>query len=130
MTESNGKTVIVIGASRSRHKFGNIAVRAYLSQGYCVIPVNHQAEEIEGLNAYDSLKEVSVDSVDMISIYVTPEQGIDLLEEMTRFQPDEVWFNPGSASPELLKKAEELGLPVIQACSIIGIGRSPGEFAE
>ena len=51
MTELEQKTVIVVGASRSRDKFGNKAVRAYQSQGHRVIPINPSAEEIEGLKA-------------------------------------------------------------------------------
>jgi len=128
MTEIEQKTVIVVGASRSRDKFGNKAVRAYQSQGHRVIPINPIADEIEGLKAYSSLSEVVIDTVDQITVYVPPEEGIKLLAEMVRLQPREVWFNPGSESPELLKKAQELGLPVIQACSILGIGSSPGEF--
>jgi predicted CoA-binding protein len=128
MENAEQRTVMVIGASRSREKFGNKALRAYVSQGYRVIPVNPLAEEIEGLKAYPSLAEVPLDSVDLISVYVPPESGLELLEEMIRFRPEEVWLNPGSESRELLKKAEELGLPVIQACSILGIGRTPGEF--
>ncbi|MDG2390860.1 MAG: CoA-binding protein [Planctomycetaceae bacterium] len=128
MGKSEQQTVIVIGASRFRDKFGNKALRAYVSQGYRVIPINPLAEEIEGLKAYRSLSEVPLDSVELITVYVPPESGLKLLEEMIRFQPEEVWFNPCSESQELLKKAEELGLPVIQACSILGIGRTPGEF--
>ena len=41
--------IAVIGASNDRTKFGNKAVRAYLSQGFTVYPVNPKAEEIENL---------------------------------------------------------------------------------
>lgn len=128
MPDPDPQTVIVVGASRSPEKFGNKAVRAYLAQGYWVFPVNPSADEIEGEPAYATLGEIPVESVDLISVYLPPETGIDLLPEMVRFEPREVWLNPGSASPELLRQAEELGLPVIQACSILGIGRTPGEF--
>jgi len=128
MSQTNTKTVVIVGASRSREKYGNKAVRAYLSQGYRVFPVNPHAKQIEGLTAYASLSEIPVGSVDLISVYLPPDRGVDLLEEMSRLQPEEVWFNPGSESPQLLETAERLGLPVIQACSILGVGRTPGEF--
>lgn len=128
MTNSECQSVIVVGASRSRAKYGNKAVRAYLSQGYRVFPVNPSADEIEGEPAFATLDQIPVETVDQISVYLPPEKGIELLEEMVRFQPREVWLNPGSESPELLARAEELGLPVVQACSILGVGRTPGEF--
>ena len=121
---------VVLGASRLREKYGNKAVRAYRSQGYRVYPVNPHATEIEGIPAVGSLDEISEETIDLVSVYLPPEQGISLLEEIQRLHPREVWFNPGSESPELLEKAASLGLPMIQACSILGIGRSPGEFGK
>lgn len=127
---SQPEIVIILGASRSREKFGNKAVRAFAAQGHRVYPVNPFADEIEGIQAYKSLAALPVDEVDRVSVYLHPEVGITLLEEIQRLQPAEVWFNPGSDSPELLAKAAEMGLPVIQACSILGIGRSPSEFGN
>jgi len=124
------ETVVILGASRSREKFGNKAVRAFAAQGYEVYPVNPYTEEIEGFKAYHSLESIPLKTVDRVSVYVHPEVGITLLGQIARLQPSEVWLNPGSESPELLAKAEELGLPVVQACSILSVGRSPGEFGN
>jgi predicted CoA-binding protein len=127
---SQPESVVILGASRSRNKFGNIAVRAFAAEGHDVYPVNPYADEIEGIKTYHSLAELPVQDVDRVSVYLHPELGITLLEEIQGLNPAEVWFNPGSESPELVAKAEELGLPVIQACSIVGVGRSPSEFGN
>lgn len=119
-------TVAVLGASTDRHKFGNKAVRAYLKQGYDVFPVNPSTTEIEGLTVYPTLADVPVKHLDRISVYLPPAIGITLLEEIQAAGAQEVWFNPGSESPELLARAEELGLDVIVACSIVDIGVQPG----
>jgi hypothetical protein len=39
-----------------------------------------------------------------------------------------VWFNPGSESAALVARAQALGLNAIEACSIMGIGDSPGRY--
>jgi hypothetical protein len=41
-----------------------------------------------------------------------------------------VWFNPGAESPELLQKAQQLGLNVIAGCSIVNLGLSPHDFPD
>jgi hypothetical protein len=41
---------------------------------------------------------------------------------------DELWLNPGTESPEVLAEAERLGLNVVQACSIVGLGLSPSQL--
>jgi predicted CoA-binding protein len=118
-------TIAVVGASTDRNKYGNRAVRAYHSQGYEVFPVNPHADTVEGLKAYPSVLDVPAERLNRISVYVPPEVGMKLLDEFARKPADEVWFNPGSESEELLERARELGLPVVVACSIVAIGQSP-----
>ncbi len=121
-------TIAILGASTDRSKFGNKAVRAYIEQGYDVYPVNPRADEIEGLKSYPSLADVPVEKLDRISVYLPPEIGISLLEEIQAAGADEVWFNPGSESEELITRAAELGLEPIIACSIVDVGSQPGEL--
>ena len=123
-------TVAIIGASRDRRKYGNKSLRAHLQQGYEVFPVNPNAEEIEGLRAYRSLSEVPARRLDRVSVYVPPEIGITLLEEIRDKRPKEIWFNPGSESAELLRIADDLGLNPIQACSIVDVGLSPAMLPD
>jgi predicted CoA-binding protein len=122
------KTVAVIGASADRTKFGNKAVRAYRDAGWTVFPIHPTLEQVEGLPAYRNLDALPVATVDLVSFYVQPHVGVTLLEQVGRIKPAEIWLNPGSESPELLARAEELGLNVIQACSILGVGRHPGSY--
>ncbi|MEX0727935.1 MAG: CoA-binding protein [Planctomycetaceae bacterium] len=121
-------TVAVIGASSRRRKFGNISLRAHEQQGYDVYAVNPNEETVEGHPAYASIVDVPVDRLDRVTMYVPPHIGITLLEDIAGKSPGEVWFNPGSADTALLQKAKDLGLNVIQGCSIVDLGVSPGEF--
>ena len=123
-------SVAIIGASRDRSKYGNKSVRAHLQQGYDVYPVNPNADMVEGLTAYANLDDVPVDSLNRISVYVPPEVGIGLLDEIQEIGAREVWFNPGSESSALLHRASELGLDIIQACSIVDVGVLPSAFSD
>ena len=118
------KTVAVIGASNDRAKFGNKAVRAFRQQGYTVYPVNPKEKEIEGLPAYKSILEVPV-RPQMVSVYVPPPVLVKILPDIAAKGCDELWLNPGAESEEVLDGAERLGLKVVQACSIMGVGMSP-----
>lgn len=130
MTEAPQPTVAVIGASEDRSKYGNKSVRAHLRQGYRVFPINPHASSIEGQQVWASVTEVPAQRLDRITVYVPPEIGITLLEQFAAMHPGEVWFNPGSENDALLQRAEELGLPVINACSIVDLGASPSEFGD
>jgi predicted CoA-binding protein len=121
------RSVAVIGASTNRRKFGNKAVRAYAAQGYTVFPINPHEQAIEGHRAYRSVLDVP-DAIDMATVYVRPEVGVRVMDEIARKGIGEVWLNPGADGDEVVARAEALGLKTIQACSIIGIGDSPGRY--
>ena len=123
-TPAAGRTVAIVGASNDRRKFGNRAVRAYLRQGYDVRPVHPTLAEVEGLRVYPTLDAIA-DRVHIVSFYVPPAIGIDLLDAVAAKAPNEFWINPGAGSPPLLARAAALGLKPIQACSIIAIGEVP-----
>ena len=118
------KTVAVIGASGNRAKFGNKAVRAFRLRGYTVWPVNPHESQIEGLTVYRSIADVP-GPIDMVTFYVPPDVGLQVIEAVATRQPGEVWLNPGSESDALIARARALGIEPVAACSIFGIGISP-----
>lgn len=118
-------TVAVVGASRDRGKFGNISVRAHLQQGYEVFPVNPHADEVEGLRAFESLSDVPAEKLDRVTVYLPPNLTLDLLDEIAEVDPAEVWLNPGSSDEDVRDRAEQLGIEIIEACSIVDLGVSP-----
>ena len=118
------KVVAVVGASSDRRKFGNRAVRAFQQQGYTVVPINPHEAEVEVLKAYASVLDVP-GPVDMASLYVPPEIGELVIEEIARKGIAEVWVNPGAESDALIARARALEIQPIVACSIVAIGRNP-----
>ena len=118
------KVVAVIGASNDRRKFGNRAVRAFLQQGYTVVPINPHDAEVEGLEAYASVLDVP-GTIDMASFYVPPDVGEVIIGEVAQKGIAEVWLNPGAESDELIARAKALQINPIVACSIVAIGENP-----
>ncbi len=122
-----GKVVAVIGASSDRSKFGNKAVRAYLHQGYTVVPIHPKETQVEGLKAYPSVRDVP-GHIDLASMYVPPSVGQSLLDEIAAKGITEVWFNPGAESPAVIARARALNLTPVVACSILGMGEEPSAY--
>ena len=120
------KTVAVIGASNDRRKFGNKAIRGFLHQGYTVVPINSHEPEIEGIYAYASVLDVP-EPIHMATIYLPPSEGLRVLSEIVQKGIPEVWINPGADSPAVVKRAQELGIEPIIACSLMAIGEMPGD---
>ena len=122
--------VMIIGASRHRNKYGNKAVRAYQQQGHDVLPVNPHAEAIEGIAVHASIADVP-EPIDRAALYLPEQQGLEAVEALAaRGDVGEVYLNPGADAPNVVRKAEALGLNVRTACAIVAIGLSPSQFQE
>jgi uncharacterized protein len=102
-------TVAILGASADRTKFGNKSLRAHAQAGYDVYPVNPKGGQIEGLTVYRTLAEIPAARLNRVSVYLPLAVGLAALDEIAKRGCDEVWFNPGSESPEILAKAREIG---------------------
>ena len=121
-------SVAVVGASTDRSKYGNKAVRAFRNAGFDVYPIHPRAVEVEGLTAYPTLGALPVERLDRVSFYVPPTVGLGVLDQVGGKTIGELWLNPGAESPELVARAEALGLTIVQACSILAIGEHPERY--
>ena len=121
------KTVAVIGASGNRQKFGNKALRAFENKGYTVIPINPHEREVEGHRTYATVLEYP-GSIDMATVYVHADAGVKVMDDLAKKGIAEVWLNPGADEQPVVARARALGLNIIQACSIIGIGDTPWRY--
>ena len=119
--------IAIIGASNNPKKYGNKAVRAYASAGWEVFPVNPNEKEVEGLKCYPSVRDIP-GKVDFASLYVPPNVGMKVIQEIAEKGIRKAYLNPGSESKELVEKAKELGIEPLLACSILAIGKKPDDF--
>lgn len=121
------KTVAVIGASSNRQKFGNKALRAFEKQGYTVIAINPNEPHVEGHKTYPTVLDYP-GPIDMATVYVPAAVGVRVLDDVKQKGIAEVWLNPGADDAVVVQRARQLGLNVIQACSIIAIGDTPWRY--
>jgi hypothetical protein len=64
----------------------------------------------------------------MATVYVPAAAGVRVLDDVKQKGIAEVWLNPGADDDVVVRRARQLGLNVIQACSIIAIGESPSRY--
>ena len=119
--------IAIIGASKDKSKFSNKAVRAYKKHHHVVFPVNPNVREIEGLRCYPSLFEVPLD-LDAVSLYVPPEIGVKVVDDILKKGIKKVYLNPGAESKEIKDRLKNNKIQVILKCSITEIGENPKKF--
>ena len=112
------ETVVVLGASPKPERYSNQAVRALVEHGHRVIPVHPLLKEIAGVPAVSALTQIN-GAVNTLTLYVGPERGKELIQEMIDLKPDRVIMNPGAESEEIEAHLNDKGILVLRACTLV-----------
>jgi uncharacterized protein len=115
-------TVAIVGASNKPDRPSHQAVERYQQRGYTVWPVHPAKQPVAGLTTYGSLGELP-GKPDIISMYVNPKAGVELLDAIVAAAPRILWLNPGADGEPLASAARARGLRVVEACNLVALGR-------
>jgi len=127
--ESN--TIAVVGASPDPAKRAHV-VPAYLAdQGYRIIPVNPNHDEVLGEPCYPTLLEIP-EAVDIVDVFRPPIDAPDVAAKAVQIGAKVLWLQLGIQSDEASRIAQEAGLAYIedhcigQMHAMLGLGPGPG----
>ena len=112
------ETVVVLGASPKPERYSNQAVRALVEHGHHVIPVHPLLKKIAGVVAVPALSSFK-GPVNTLTLYVGPERGKELLQDMIKLGPDRVIMNPGTESDEIEEELKANNITVLRACTLV-----------
>lgn len=106
------KTVAVIGLSPREERDSHRVAKYLQSQGYRIIPVNPNADEILGERSYPDLASVP-DPIDVVDVFRRSEAVPEIVEEAIQVGARTVWMQEGVIHEEAASRAREAGLQVV-----------------
>ncbi len=119
------KDLALVGVSRSGKKFGNMALRELTANGYRVFPVHPNAETIQGVRSYRSIRELPT-PVGGLLIVVQPNQTEVVVREAATAGIRRVWMQQGSQSPAALSFCTENGIEAVHGeCILMFLEKGP-----
>ena len=108
------ETVAVVGCSSSPGKAAHDVPDYLREHGYEVIPVNPYADEIFGVEPYDSLADVPGE-IDVVDVFRPSDEVPDIVDQvLDRDGVRVVWLQLGIAHDDAAERAEREGLRVVQ----------------
>lgn len=110
--------VVVLGASDRPDRYSNRAIRLLREHGHGVVPVHPSLKSIDGLPVAASLAEVEA-GPETLTLYVNPRISSEIADDIIALNPGRVIFNPGTESPELAGRLDEVGVPFEEACTLV-----------
>lgn len=113
-----GRRIAVAGASPRQKRTGNVIFDKLRACGYEAIPLHPEAEAVDGVRAYRSLREVP-GGVDGVVIVTRPEVTEKIVEDAAAAGVPRVWFHnntltPTCGSEKAVATCREHGIAVIE----------------
>lgn len=115
---SSKPLVAVLGASPKPERYSNKAVKMLLENGYKVAPVHPQAQQIEGLDVYKSLSDIT-EKIHTVTIYVSGDALKALSDEIVKVAPERVIFNPGTEDEQIEKLCAQNNIKTVDSCTLV-----------
>ncbi len=112
------ETVVVVGASPKQDRYSNKAQNLLREYGHTVIPIYPTYKEIDGVATCPTLKDVAA-KVDSVTLYVNPQRGEAMIDDILALRPNRVIFNPGTESEKMQAAFAAAKIEAINACTLV-----------
>lgn len=106
------KKIAIAGVSRNPRKFGHTVFKELSDKGYEILPVNPNADVIEGVKCYKDVASLP-DSIDSMLILTPKEETDKLLREGINKGIKNIWVQQMSNTEDTLRIAEEYEKEII-----------------
>jgi uncharacterized protein len=108
----NAKRIAVVGLSADPDRTSYMVSKAMQDAGYEIIPVNPNVDEVLGVKAVASLKDIE-GHVDIVDIFRRSEHLPQLAKEFDEIEADVFWAQLGLVNEEAYEFLKDKGYTVI-----------------
>lgn len=110
----DAETIAVVGCSATPGKAAHNIPKYMLEHGYTIIPVNPNADEVFGIEAYDSLDEVT-EEIDVVDVFRPADEAPGIVDQvLARDDVDTVWLQLGIRHDEAGERVRASGRTFVQ----------------
>ncbi len=106
------KKVAVIGISRSESKAAHFVPKYLSENGFDIIPVNPNSNEILSKKCYKEITEVEGD-IDIVDVFRPSEDVLPFVRDAIKKNPKVIWLQEGIHNEEAENLAREHGIDVV-----------------
>ncbi len=107
------KTIALVGASPNPDRPSHGVMRYLLAQGYRVIPMRPDGEEVLGVSSVSSLRDIE-EPIDLVDVFRREEAAPEHAREAVEAGAKAFWLQLDLRSPEARRIATEAGLDYVE----------------
>jgi len=111
------KKVIVLGASKKKDRYSNIAARRLMAAGYETLLVSNKPGQINDQQFITDWPDL--DDIHTITLYLNPSNQESYKNCILDSNAKRVVFNPGTENEDLYMALKDKGVEVLNACALV-----------
>lgn len=111
------RSTLVFGASMKPERYSNKVMRMLKDQGYSTIAIGGREDEFEGIKILTG--QPPLKGIDTITMYMGEDRQAEHEDYILSLAPKRIIFNPGAENISLARKASDLGIEVLEACTLV-----------
>jgi predicted CoA-binding protein len=112
-----GKKTLVIGASENPERYSFKAIQMLRSYGHPVVAIGNRIGNVGDVPF--SNEKTPIEFVDTVTIYLNPKRQETYYDYVIGLHPKRIIFNPGAENQMFALKAEQSGIQVMAACTLV-----------
>jgi uncharacterized protein len=109
---AEAETIAVVGLSSNPARPSHDVAQYLQRNGYRIIPINPNEQEVLGERAYPDLASVP-GPIDIVDIFRRPEYVPDIVKQAITKGAKVVWMQPGTENYDAAETAEAAGLKTV-----------------
>ena len=121
---SYARRIAVVGLSSKPWRDSHQVAEVLHEQGYEIVPVNPNEDDVFGLTSYANLAEIPGDPVDVVNVFRREEHLPGIAKEAAAVGARAMWAQLGLRSDEAREIAESAGLDYVEdVCLKVEVNR-------
>ena len=111
--------VAIIGATTNPGRYAYFAAEMFHQYEYDFVPLGIKTGEVFGKKILDVKSFPKLEYIDTITLYIGPKHQPEYYDYIISLKPKRIIFNPGTENSELGRLANDNGIVVQQACTLV-----------
>lgn len=113
------KKTLVVGATPHAHRYAYMAAVRLENSGHETLSIGIRKGQVNGHEIINLRDKPVLDNIDTITLYINPLWQEEWGGYLLSLNPKRIIFNPGTENPLLAKEAQEKGIDVEFACTLV-----------
>lgn len=113
----SSKNTLVLGASNNPQRYSYLAMHRLKAHGHPVFAIGKKEGSVNNIDIVTGTPPFK--DIHTVTLYLNPTNQKPYYDYILSLAPKRIIFNPGTENDELVSLAEEKGIKVMDACTLV-----------